>query len=182
MNNINRVIQHKIRMLLNSISVDLYWKKLVLKHNIKIILKHILFLSSASNNANSFLCFSIKFASLYNHSALCWPLNFLQGPLSNAFLAASTALSTSSIPASSTSAIVSSVWGLIVSNLLPLADFSHFPPINSFVCFGFNNAFEKISKGFMRAVHSIHLQFYILNKNIKFKCLWLINKINVNCK
>ena len=58
----------------------------------------------------------------------------LHGPVSSALRAAVTARSTSAASPSAIVAITSSVAGLIVSNVFPLAAGIHLPPIKQVVC------------------------------------------------
>lgn len=88
-------------------------------------------LSRDSNAANSSMLVSIKSAILLRTLDFSLGYDLLQGPSSNALLADYTALCTSSYSASYTEAMTSPVLGLSVSNVLPEAEFTNFPFINS---------------------------------------------------
>src|SRR5712692_9303334 len=90
-------------------------------------------LSSDSNCASSSACFSIRSASLFINTPRSAALILRHGPLSNAALAAATALSTSGASDSATCVITSPVDGLIVGNVFPDTLSTHFPLISSFV-------------------------------------------------
>ena len=96
-------------------------------------------LSRASSWANSSALSSIM--SPTRHSALARSAGgrSRHTPLSNDLRAAATARSTSSALPSATLASTSPVAGSSVSNVLPLAESTHRPPMNSFFGWPFKN-------------------------------------------
>src|SRR5712691_11090477 len=90
-------------------------------------------LSSDSSCASSSACFSMRSASLFIKTPRSAALILRHGPLSNAALAAATALSTSAASDSATRVITSPVDGLIVGKVFPDTLSTHFPLISSFV-------------------------------------------------